>query len=122
MRFTAENAAEMARCSHAPGSRRFTAPEPPPPDPQPPQSAPQPAEAYPDLRLARVRKQLDRIDDLMLSETDPQKLDRLAAAQPEASSIKLSIVSPGVSGSAGQVPEAPQNAQTAVSQAVPATS
>jgi hypothetical protein len=31
-------------------------------------------------RLPRVRKQLERLDDLMKQETDPAKLDRLAAA------------------------------------------
>ena len=46
--------------------------------------APLPAEelsGYAQNRLARVRKQLDRIDALMLTETDPGKLDRLASAQ-----------------------------------------
>jgi hypothetical protein len=28
-----------------------------------------------------VRKHLDRLDELMMTETDPQKLDRLASAQ-----------------------------------------
>ena len=32
-------------------------------------------------RLARVRLQLDRIDEMMLTENDPSKLDRLASAQ-----------------------------------------
>lgn len=35
---------------------------------------------YQKKRLMRVREQLDRIDDLLLSEDDPAKLDRLAAA------------------------------------------
>ncbi len=35
---------------------------------------------YPAMRLTRVRKQLNRIDELLLSEDDPAKLDRLAAA------------------------------------------
>ena len=45
--------------------------------------APLPAEelsGYAQNRLARVRKQLDRIDALMLTETDPGKLGRLASA------------------------------------------
>jgi hypothetical protein len=32
-------------------------------------------------RLARVRKQLDRLDGMIEKETDPMKLDRLASAQ-----------------------------------------
>lgn len=32
-------------------------------------------------RLSRVRLQLDKIDKMMMTETDPQKLDRLASAQ-----------------------------------------
>ena len=36
-------------------------------------------------RLARVRVQLDRIDGMMMTEMDPQKLDRLASAQARLS-------------------------------------
>src|ERR1051326_9250266 len=36
---------------------------------------------YASRRLTRVRRQLDRIDRLMMTENDPQKLDRLASAQ-----------------------------------------
>lgn len=36
-------------------------------------------------RLLRVRTQLDRLDRMMLTETDPQKLDRLASAQARLS-------------------------------------
>ena len=36
-------------------------------------------------RLARVRVQLDRLDKLMMTESDPQKLDRLASAQARLS-------------------------------------
>jgi hypothetical protein len=32
-------------------------------------------------RLARVRRQLDRLDGLMAAEKDPQRIDRLASAQ-----------------------------------------
>ena len=37
-------------------------------------------EPHPSLRLSRVREQLDRIDGMLRTETDPVKLDRLAAA------------------------------------------
>ena len=36
-------------------------------------------------RVARVRRQLDRIDEMMMEEMDPQKLDRLASAQARLS-------------------------------------
>ena len=36
-------------------------------------------------RVARVRRQLDRIDEMMMLEQDPQKLDRLASAQARLS-------------------------------------
>jgi len=45
--------------------------------------APLPAEqlsGYVEKRLVRVRRQLDRIDEMLMEESDPQKLDRLAAA------------------------------------------
>jgi hypothetical protein len=35
---------------------------------------------YTERRLARVRRQLDKIDRMVMKETDPGKLDRLAAA------------------------------------------
>jgi hypothetical protein len=41
----------------------------------------QAADCYVNERLARVRLQLDRLDKMMMSEKDPQKLDRLASAQ-----------------------------------------
>jgi hypothetical protein len=42
---------------------------------------PEPPDDYQNRRLFRVRKQLDRIDKMMMTECDPQKLDRLASAQ-----------------------------------------
>ena len=77
-RFTKETAAIASRLGNlARWSRK------PDPEPEPPVAGI--AEAIPDeyraKRLARVRKQLDRIDDLMDEECDPQKLDRLASAQ-----------------------------------------
>ena len=41
--------------------------------------------AYVALRLARVRRQLDRLDEMMMTEKDAQKLDRLASAQLKVS-------------------------------------
>jgi hypothetical protein len=36
---------------------------------------------FPRQRLARVRVQLDRLDEMMMKEKDPQRLDRIASAQ-----------------------------------------
>jgi hypothetical protein len=41
----------------------------------------QAADSYVSARLSRVRLQLDRVDEMMMTEKDPQKLDRLASAQ-----------------------------------------
>lgn len=40
---------------------------------------------YVAARLARVRLQLDRLDQMLMDESDPQKLDRLASAQSRLS-------------------------------------
>lgn len=45
----------------------------------------QPAQPYVFQRLMRVRRQLDRIDRMMMTESDAQKLDRLASAQARLS-------------------------------------
>ena len=42
-------------------------------------------------RLARVCAQLDRIDGMMMKESDPQKLDRLAAAQARLSDQEFKL-------------------------------
>lgn len=42
-------------------------------------------DTYRTKRLARVRKQLDLIDGMLETETDPTKLDRLASAQSRLS-------------------------------------
>jgi len=79
MRFTRENAATYARLANqarkanrrdiaeamAKRLRDLTPPNP----------------SYQEIRLARVRAQLDKLDAWILSEKDPQKLDRLASAQ-----------------------------------------
>ncbi len=41
---------------------------------------PIPMDEYLARRLERVRKQLDRLDEMILEEEDPQKLDRLVSA------------------------------------------
>ena len=54
---------------------------PPPTDP----NAPDP---YLQARLLRVREQLCRLDEMLLSECDPQKLDRLASATSKLSEVE----------------------------------
>jgi hypothetical protein len=36
--------------------------------------------SFPQIRLVRVRKQLNRLDEMMMTENDAQKLDRIASA------------------------------------------
>jgi hypothetical protein len=72
--FTAANAREMAARSHEARRERFRMAE----------NDPTTTEHLPDFvaqRLVRVRKQLDRLDRLIMTVEDPQKLDRLASAQ-----------------------------------------
>lgn len=52
-----------------------------PPPVQPIASVSNPSADYEKKRLARVRKQLDKLDRMIEEEMDPQKLDRLASAQ-----------------------------------------
>jgi hypothetical protein len=47
---------------------------------QPAVVAPVPLDPYLAARLARVRAQLDRIDEMMMNEVEPPMLDKLAAA------------------------------------------
>jgi hypothetical protein len=57
--------------------RIASADRPPAPEPNKPLPA---LDGYSEKRLMRVRKQLDTIDAMLLGETDPQRMDRLAAA------------------------------------------
>lgn len=77
--FTSANAREMAaRGNYA----RWHAKPSPPPEPPKPATPPQLAEDdYAAERLMRVREQLAKVDRMILEETDPQRLDRLASAQ-----------------------------------------
>lgn len=81
--FTAANSRLMAQRAHEARRRNATEREAEPARPQPgPQISPQePAlDAFTRLRLERVRKQLEKIDEMIEEETDPARLDRLAAA------------------------------------------
>lgn len=50
-----------------------------------------PAIGFTEQRLARVREQLARIDAMLLDETDPAKLDRLAAASMRLSDQEFAL-------------------------------
>lgn len=77
-RFTSENARFWSIRGLA--ARRAIAATPPP-APEPSAEQPQPqADMFSQKRLVRVRSQLTRIDNLLASESDPAKIDRLAAA------------------------------------------
>jgi hypothetical protein len=82
-RFTAANAREMAARSHEARRLRPASGKPAGEfSPQSPQMYPlQAADSYVSERLSCVRLQLDRVDGMMMTEKDPQKLDRLASAQ-----------------------------------------
>jgi len=72
-RWTPEEARAFSLKGHAAiASKKLVQPEPLP--------EPKPDRTFSALRLARVRKQLKRIDEMLLTEDDPAKLDRLAAA------------------------------------------
>ena len=76
--FTAANAREMAARSHEARRERSLMAEN---DPATSANLPD----YVAQRLVRVRKQLDRLDRLIMTVEDPQKLDRLASAQARLS-------------------------------------
>src|SRR5262249_13188999 len=86
--FTRDNAREMAARSNAVQrqrrhERQLVA--------SPPCTAVQGDDEYVLKRLARVRAQLDRIDRMIQSETDPAKLDRLAAASMRLSDQECAV-------------------------------
>jgi len=70
MRFTSENAREMAARSNAVQRERRRNPPPAFSAGQAPRDA-EHVSAYALRRLTRVRRQLDRLDKLMWEETDP---------------------------------------------------
>jgi hypothetical protein len=88
MQFTSQNAASMAAKAHEARRRNFLAAKEAKKDrPQDEQRGAAIAvesaniDAFSRQRLMRVRKQLDRLDNMIEAETDPAKLDRLASAQ-----------------------------------------
>lgn len=86
--FSRQNAADMQRRSvQARKARHLAPPEPPQPPPTPDPFA----DDFTSQRLTRVRKQLERIDSMIETETDPQKLDRLAAASMRLSDQEFAL-------------------------------
>jgi hypothetical protein len=66
-----------------------------------------PDEIYKNRRLVRVRKQLERLDDMMERERDPQKLDRLASAQARLSVQEFALAGRPMPGSRRPAREKP---------------
>ena len=57
------------------------------------------APTYAAKRLARARKQIDKLDGMIEEETDPQKLDRLASALARLSEIERQLANRPLPGS-----------------------
>lgn len=62
-------------------------------------------DGYLEKRLKTVRAQLDRIDTLMASEEDPQRLDRLASAQARLAEQERLLADRPMPGSKRPAPE-----------------
>lgn len=77
-RFTAENARKYSILGLA--ARRAQAEDLKRRLEQPPEQPQAATDTFSQKRLLRVRSQLTRIDSLLAAETDPAKIDRLAAA------------------------------------------
>jgi hypothetical protein len=66
----------------------FAPPPPPPlpiPPPPPPPSQPKPLDDFCEKRIKRVRAQLERLDQLLATEDNPQAIDRIASASARIS-------------------------------------
>ena len=59
----------------------------------------EPDEVFKNGRLARVREQLERVDRMISTETDAQKLDRLASAQARLSVQEFALAGRPMPGS-----------------------
>jgi hypothetical protein len=85
-RFSRENAREMSARGNVVRWSRWRAAQPATATTSAtPAPLPAPEQQYSATRLTRVRMLLDRLDQLLATETDPQKLDRLAAAADKLS-------------------------------------
>ena len=62
-------------------------------------------DSYLTERLMRVRKQLDQVDAMMLTEDDPQRLDRLASAQMRLSEQERILAGRPLPGSRKPAPD-----------------
>lgn len=84
--FTRETAASMSAKGNALRWSRFHAAKaaarlPATPDTPPLPPEPEVPDGFHEKRILRVRAQLDRLDAMLLTEDDPQRIDRLASAQ-----------------------------------------
>lgn len=85
--------------------------------PAPPDVHPKPQDTYLASRLARVRKQIDQLSDMLDEETDPQRLDRLACALARVSEIERQLAGRPMPGSRRPAPEADPSQVTRASRA-----
>lgn len=116
---TTANARDFAAKSHASARLRKQLREAAeiasPPDLQPfplptvSPAKPAPVDEYVIKRLIRVRKQLDRIDRMIMAELDPQKIDRLASAQIRLSEQERLLAGRPLPGSRKPSPERRQD-------------
>jgi len=99
--FTAETAKIAAAKSWSAESARFQSPQ----EPTQPALPPLQADNYTVQKLVRVRVQLARLDDLLDSEDDPAKLDRLASAIARLSELERQLAGRPLPGSYRPMPE-----------------
>ena len=101
--FTAANAVEMGKRSaaaRAAEAQRFAAEPPQPPPPLPPPLPPvQPTDEFIARKLARVRTQIERVEDLLTKAVEPQAVDRFAAALARLYEIERNLAGRPLPGS-----------------------
>lgn len=102
--FTKETAAEMARRSHSPDSARNKPAEPP--------QEPAIGLDYTAIRLMRVRKQLDRLDELASEETDPKRCKEFADATSRLQEQERQLAGRPLPGTLKPSSKAPRATQT----------
>lgn len=99
-RFSAANAKEMAARSHLLRKQRVQElrlaanPVPLPAD-----------DSYVERRLSRVRQQIEVLSDMLESESDPQKIDRLASAIARLAEYERQLANRPLPGSRRPAPE-----------------
>jgi hypothetical protein len=117
-RITAANAKAMAAKSHfARRQRRSAWADAGESSVAPPENA-QNCDSYAERRLSRVRMQLDRVDEMVMKEKDPQKLDRLASAQARLSEQERVLAGRPLPGAFRPVPQRAKRSDSACAQPI----